>query len=406
VATEFVPTGNRQQSLGRLYVWNKNGEPLSGWPVDTPRGYVYSFECNPALADIDHDGFLEIAVGTFSYRNSPFGGYAALYRYNGTMMPGWPVHTAGPDSLNDINAAPSIADLDADGDLEIVFADQFDHIMALEGDGTLVSGWPVVLKQVDSTLVFRSTYGNPSIGDIDGDGQLEILTDNNEADLVNGIWLGNVFAFNHDASSLSWSPLRPRQFTTFKTVTMGDLEGDGFLELVTVSSDAGENETWLTVWEIPGVPYVEERFPWPMYGHDRWHTSQYGFKPSDEPKVGVKEREARNQLPKDFVLHQNYPNPFYATRSRYRGSQARTEISYELPVTSHVELRLFNLLGAEVRRLVEATQAAGAHKTFWDGRDERGGALPAGIYFYRLEATPQNRNGERVSFIKKLLLVK
>ncbi len=402
VAAEFIAAINQEENLGQLYAWNKNGELLSGWPIKTPAGFVFAGFCNPALADIDHDGFMEIAVATFSDRRSPSGGFAALYRHDGIMMPGWPIFTAGLDSLNDLNAAPAIGDIDGDGELELIFADQFDHIIALNGDGSLATGWPAVLKQVDSTLVFRSTYMNPAIGDVDGDGESEIFINNNQADIVGGSWLGRIYAINHDATNLSWSPLRPRQFASLNTVAMGDLEGDGSVELVTVSSDASDKETWLTVWEIPGVPYVEERFPWPMYGHDRWHTSQYGFKPTDEPTVGVKENEARNQLPTAFLLHQNYPNPFYGASSLLRGSRNRTEISYQLPVTSHVELRVLNLLGAEVRRLVEATQVAGTYKTFWEGRDESGKLLPAGIYFYRMEATPQSRGGEIFFSIKKL----
>ncbi len=403
VAAQFKTSGDFENTArGRLYVWNASGELLPGWPIDTPLGQDFRYLCNPALADVDQDGFAEIAVGTAGYgRRRPF---AALYRYDGTMMPGWPIFTAGMDSLvAGFVAGPSVADIDADGDRELIFGDRFDHVVAWNADGSLAPGWPVILSEIDTTLVFRSVFANPTIGDIDGDGRLEVFATNSQADLVDGVWRGRIFALNHDGTNVTWSPLRPRQFAGFNSVAMGDLDRDGSLELISVSEDIGEDETWLNVWTIPGVPYVEERFPWPMYGHDRWHTSQYGFKPPDEPMVGVKEREARNQLPKDFVLQQNYPNPFYGASSSLRGLQARTEVSYQLPMSSHIELRVFNLLGEEVRRLVAATQAAGVHKTFWDGRDERGSALPAGIYFYRMEARPQNRDSHKsFSSIKKL----
>jgi hypothetical protein len=351
------------------------------------------------LADVNDDGFLEIAVGTYSFVQPNRVAYVALYRYDGTMMPGWPQFTAGRDSLNSIGAGPAFADLNGDDKPDLILGDIWDHVMAWNGDGTAVSGWPVIYGDLDTSLAFRSTIvANPTAGDLDGDGDLEIMVNNNQADLVNGIWLGRIYAFHHDATPLSWSPLRPREFASTNSVAMADLESDGTLNLVTVSHD---DETWLTVWEIPGVSYVEERFPWPMFGHDRWHTSQYGFKPPDEPTVAVEERKERNQLPKTFVLHQNYPNPFYGAGS----SLNKTEISYQLPVISHVELRIFNLLGAEVRRLVDGAQAAGTHKTFWEGRDERGGTLPAGIYFYRMEATPQRFNGEKISFVKKIMLL-
>ena len=186
---------------------------------------------------------------------------------------------------------------------------------------------------------------------------------------------------------------------------MGDLENDGTLELITTSGSSTNNETWLTVWRISGVPFSVERLPWPTFAHDRWNTSQYGFKPPDEPTVGVKDREERKQFPQSFVLEQNYPNPFYGAGSSLRGSRNRTEISYQLPAISHVDLRVFNLLGAEVRRLVEGMRAAGAHRVFWDGRDEHGARLSPGIYFYRMEASSQPHRGRKFSFIKKLTLL-
>ncbi|MCG3154054.1 MAG: hypothetical protein DKINENOH_00646 [bacterium] len=404
VAAEDAPQVNFERSLGRLYVWDKNGELLPGWPVTTARGFVFTGLSNPALADVDQDGFLEIAVSTFSYRRSPSGGFAALYRHDGTMMPGWPVYTAGPDSLDDLNAAPSVANLDEDSELEIVFADQFDHIMALNGDGSLVDGWPVVLKQVDSTLIFRSTYGNPSIGDIDGDGFLEILTDNNQASRVNGVWLGRLFVFNHDGTSPPWSPLRPRQFFSGSTAAMGDLDGDGFVELVTLTSNAiavGEQkeEVWLTVWQIPGVPYVKERFPWPMYGHDRWHTSQYGFELPDEPTVRVEDKKQSGAQPEIFALEQNYPNPFVLTA---KAAGAFTEIRFALPQAAQVQIRLFDILGAEVKTWA-MMKPAGVHQFRWNGRDNRGQPLPSGVYFYRLEAASAAAS---VSLTKKLLLMR
>jgi hypothetical protein len=383
---------------GRLYVWNSKGELLEGWPITTSRGYTFSGWCNPALADVDNDGYKEIAVGSYSFIDPNRVAYVTLYRYDGAVMPGWPQFTAGGDSLYSFASGPAAADIDDDGMPELIFGDIWDHVAAWNGDGSLVPGWPVIYGQIDTSLAFRSTIvANPSIGDLDGDSRLEILVNNNQADLLGGIWLGRIYAFNHDAIPLSWSPLRTREFASTNSVAMADLDHNGSLNLVTVSDD---DETWLTVWEVPGVPYVEERFPWPMYGHDRWHTSQYGFKPPDEPTVAVEEKEM--QFPKSFVLHQNYPNPFYGAGSSLRGSQARTEINYQLPVASHVELRLFNLLGEEVRRLVEAAQAPGTHKTFWEGKDGRGSALPAGIYFYRMKATPQTRGGESFSSTKKL----
>ena len=71
------------------------------------------------------------------------------------------------------------------------------------------------------------------------------------------------------------------------------------------------------------------------------------------------------------VLHPNAPNPFNAS----------TRIRFEIPHSSTVSLRVFDTLGREVRRLVDAELPAGSHGCNWDGRDARGEDLGTGLYF-------------------------
>ncbi|MFZ5519436.1 MAG: right-handed parallel beta-helix repeat-containing protein [Candidatus Zhuqueibacterota bacterium] len=78
----------------------------------------------------------------------------------------------------------------------------------------------------------------------------------------------------------------------------------------------------------------------------------------------------------DFEFFQNYPNPF----------NAETTIRYQLPQASAVTLTIYNLLGQQIRRLVNERQLAGNYSIIWDSRDEQGTVLSSGIYIYRLEA--------------------
>ena len=64
-----------------------------------------------------------------------------------------------------------------------------------------------------------------------------------------------------------------------------------------------------------------------------------------------------------------------------------------------MRLAVYGILGQQLRLLVEERQAAGTYQIGWDGRDERGREVGAGIYFYRLEAGPRVLAG-------KLLLVR
>ncbi|NIQ80660.1 MAG: T9SS type A sorting domain-containing protein, partial [Anaerolineae bacterium] len=80
--------------------------------------------------------------------------------------------------------------------------------------------------------------------------------------------------------------------------------------------------------------------------------------------------------PWGFQLHQNYPNPF----------NPDTRISYSLPADSDVRLTVFNVLGQEVKVLVQGYKTSGSHSVTWDGRNEDGENVSSGIYFYKLEA--------------------
>lgn len=79
---------------------------------------------------------------------------------------------------------------------------------------------------------------------------------------------------------------------------------------------------------------------------------------------------------KSSFLHQNSPNPFANT----------TAIRYSLPTHSNVELTIYNEAGQLVKTLVQAKQAAGDHEMVWDGTNQSGNAVSAGVYFYRLKA--------------------
>ncbi|MBC6947796.1 T9SS C-terminal target domain-containing protein, partial [candidate division KSB1 bacterium] len=85
--------------------------------------------------------------------------------------------------------------------------------------------------------------------------------------------------------------------------------------------------------------------------------------------------------PQRFVLAQSYPNPLLHASSG-------TLIRYELPHSAPqpVELRIFNLLGREVRQLVHENQNGGYYEVRWDGRLANGEHAAAGIYFYELRS--------------------
>ncbi len=96
-------------------------------------------------------------------------------------------------------------------------------------------------------------------------------------------------------------------------------------------------------------------------------------------------------VPQQFGLEQNYPNPFNPT----------TTISFSLPegFRGNVTLRIYNMLGAVVRELVQRDLTAGRYREVWDGLDASGRRVATGVYVYQLRATG-------FSATRKLLMMK
>ncbi len=81
-------------------------------------------------------------------------------------------------------------------------------------------------------------------------------------------------------------------------------------------------------------------------------------------------------LPVSYSLGQNYPNPF----------NPNTVISFAIPGSESVELKIYNIRGQAVRTLIDGQMAPGRHTVQWDGRDDRGDAVSSGVYLYRISA--------------------
>jgi len=94
-------------------------------------------------------------------------------------------------------------------------------------------------------------------------------------------------------------------------------------------------------------------------------------------------------VPSKSELFGNYPNPFNLT----------TVIKYSLEENTKVSLKIFNILGQQIKTLVNDYREAGTYSVIWNGRDSQGIEMPSGIYLYVLKA------GDKV-FTKKLTLLK
>nr|MBP9582283.1 T9SS type A sorting domain-containing protein [Ignavibacterium sp.] len=125
--------------------------------------------------------------------------------------------------------------------------------------------------------------------------------------------------------------------------------------------------------------------------------------PTPEAGILLDVEKIENEISTSFTLEQNYPNPFNPS----------TIISYSLPsVTlsgalptgrqvegSRVILKIYDILGKEVKTLVNQEQSSGVYQVTWNGDDQLGNKVSTGVYFYKIDA------GEFIQ-TKKMLLIK
>ncbi|MEQ8767796.1 MAG: VCBS repeat-containing protein [Planctomycetota bacterium] len=275
----------------KLYAWHADGTPVIGFPVTLNEKAEYP----PTVGDVDRDGDLEIAQFTRGFTS---GSLFYLFDHRGVLLPGFPVSVSG----NNIVGSPVMADLDEDGQLEILAAEsqfQATVLHVFEGDGSEWGGnWPVTLIESPSatpavgdvdadghpeivvTTLFEITlyeadgtrmpgwgqsyanarfgYGSAALADIDGDDDLEIFVGAQHAD-------SGVLAYHHDGTIVSgWPQLTPSW--SYCPPTIADIDGDGQLDILG-GEGAGPTSTPDSIWAWNGDGSVKAGFPYqPPFG--------------------------------------------------------------------------------------------------------------------------------------------
>lgn len=204
----------------RVYVIQGNGTDLPGWPKKL-RDSIYS---SPALFDLDADGRLEIIIGVDTHLegppfNTPNGGALYVFRWDGSIVPGFPQFVD-----QTIMSSPAVGDINGDGRPEIVVGGGVFYqgavgrkVYAYRCDGSFAPGWPVSVE--------AQVFDSPALADLDGNGQLDVvITDEN----------ANLYAFRGNGTQMFKT--KPKSFfgtsPNADNPIVADISGDGILEIL------------------------------------------------------------------------------------------------------------------------------------------------------------------------------
>jgi len=307
---------------------------------------VSNFNYAPALGDLDNDGKKDMVLGYYALARLRY------FRNTGTLAS--PVFTYTPSQLDTMNLSqssfPCLADLDNDGDLDILAGNSSGKITYYKNNGTAsLFNFQFITNNYSSINVGNDAA--PNLGDLDGDGDLDLLVGNR---------VGQI-AFYRNTGSLS-NPV----FTLITTNYSGiNAFQNSVPAIVDINNDSDPD---LFVGNTKGGLYYYEN--WDVFG-----IQQIG-----------------NEVPESYSLYQNYPNPFNPV----------TKIRFHIPLLRGVSaegrrgvsLTVYDITGKSIANIIDGELLPGSYEADFNASN-----LPSGVYFYRLT------EGE-FSESKKMILLK
>jgi hypothetical protein len=328
--------------------------------------------------DYDNDGDLDVYIT--NYRgNGGIGLANDLYQNDGgifTKMTGEQVGSIVTDQARSL--ASVWQDFDHDGDLDCFVTNDGPASVYYvnNGDGTFT--------RTDTVAIYGGSrrYG-ATAGDYDNDGDMDLF--------VSGVSTSKGLFRNESGNSLNWSqvecfgdPARgsSRSALGARVRMKATVNGTPTWQLREVSAQNSFNsQNSLRVhFGLGNATLIDSLIiEWPSDSTEVYTnlTPNHILIVTEGQGLVVVDVAAEHPLqPASFKLHANYPNPFNPS----------TVIGYRLSVGSEITLRIFNVLGQEVRTLVSGQRSAGQHSVTWDGRDNAGRTVASGVYLYRLKA--------------------
>jgi hypothetical protein len=232
VIADFTGDGKAEIGYGGfdqyIYLKDQNGRDLPGWPRFA-RDTVWS---SPAAVDLDGNGVKDMVIGIDAHKvwfydeteeqwvQDEDGGYVLGLQGNAKLLPGWRIFQDDA-----VFSSPAVADLDGDQKPEIVIGSG-NFWRGLKNNTAL--GRTVTAYRTDGSTLWRqrtdgSVSNAPAIGDVNGDGQFDVVVVADDGD-------DKVYAFNGKDGRLLWKKLARSIFSGDRAnghVILGDYDGDG-----------------------------------------------------------------------------------------------------------------------------------------------------------------------------------
>ncbi|MCC7143092.1 MAG: hypothetical protein IT349_13400, partial [Candidatus Eisenbacteria bacterium] len=285
----------------------------------------------PALADLDEDGDMEVVVGTLTWTQGP--GQGGPLRY------------------------PT--------DLEVHV---FDYESGVVTDYVAVAKMPITQRNIVTSHgggTEVAAISTPIVGDFDFDGVSK------KPDIIVSYSMGAIAAFEYDPGAPAASRLTPKPGWP---LLLPDIAGEPSVAKLggPVSSQYSMAvqcaDGWLHVFDLPRKSGTSVPMDWPSYGNTGGNTRAQLVGALARPRTG--DLGAEQAIGIESIV----PMP----------SMGRQSIALSGAIGQSVQVDVFDVTGRRLRKLFHGTLSADTRALVWDGRNDRGDRLPAGVYLYRL----------------------